>query len=36
MDFITSEPNALSFRIDDKMFDQYFKPKLAIEFTIKK
>jgi ubiquitin C-terminal hydrolase len=26
----------MSFLIEDRMFDTYIKPKLAIEFTIKK
>lgn len=30
MDCITSEVNALSFHIDDTLFDQYFKPALAL------
>jgi hypothetical protein len=33
---LANDPTALAFMVDDKLFDTYFKPRLALEITVKK
>lgn len=33
---VSNEPNAFCCLVDEKLFQTYLKPRLAIEFTIKR